>query len=506
MLAKFGRSLTAPRIREAMIVRCPDAQLPSLTAIKDYVRRWRTENPALEEALNDPGRFKSKHRTKVARADVHIVRLNQQWQIDGTRGDIMLSDGRRYAILAVIDVYSRRAMFLVAPSESASAAARLICKAITAWGVPEEIVGDNGAGFVSEHLQRLLADLGITYTPRPPFRPELKSHVERMNRTLSHEFFPMLPGFTGHSVAEQQARRARKSFAARFGKNRAELFEAELTVEELQTKIDTWAANVYGARVHAGLAGCSPNEVAAAWRGGVRFIDDRAALGLLSQGSVLRKVVAGKVHVEGVDFIAEELSAHCGEQVRVFPHPSGNMGLVYVFRETRRGREKLCVAVNPERAGLDRDTLAIAARQFQNRFMSERRAETRRLVKRINPASLADEVLEHAAKNAPSAVPEHERFSYQTPALTAASEAIQAGAAAQTNNVIKLRPQIEARMPSVDDSSDWPAQSPAELDFERYLQLKAMPSGELSRSDALWVGGYETSREFEVRKSLGLVA
>ncbi|HLW69012.1 MAG TPA: DDE-type integrase/transposase/recombinase [Candidatus Binataceae bacterium] len=508
MLAQFGRSLRAPRIREAMAVRFPEAQLPSLTTIKDYTKRWRIENPALEEALNDPDRFKAKHRTKIAHADTDVVRLAQLWEIDGTTGDIMLKNGRRYTILTVIDIYSRRSMFLVAPSESASAAARLICKAITAWGVPEEIAGDNGAGFVSEYLQRLLADLGIIYTARPPFRPELKSHVERMNRTLSHEFFPMLPGFTGHSVAEQQARRARQSFAARFGKNRAELFEAALTAEELQIKIDIWADKVYGERPHKGLAGRIPNAVAAAWRGGVRFIDDRAELELLAQAAVKRKIVAGRVTIEGVDFIAEELSTHCGEQVTVFPHPSGNMGLIYVFRETRRGREALCVAVNPERAGIDRDTLAITARRFQNKFINERRAETRRLVKRINPASLADEVLKYATENAPTVVPEHERISYQTPALTAAREAIKGAAAVDLSNVSQLRPQIELRLPPAgnDCSYDFEAKSPAEERFDKYLELKSIPPEQLSEADARRILIYETGPEFEARKQLGLVA
>jgi len=33
-----------------------------------------------------------------------ILRLNQRWKIDGTPGDIILADGKRYHILAVIEV------------------------------------------------------------------------------------------------------------------------------------------------------------------------------------------------------------------------------------------------------------------------------------------------------------------------------------------------------------------------------------------------------------------
>ena len=55
--------------------------------------------------------------------------------------------------------------------------------------------------------------------------------------------------------------------------------------------------------------------------------------------------------------------------VTVFPEPSGDMGVVPVFLETRAGRECLCRAVNVERLGLDHSKPAIRAHQAQNRYI-----------------------------------------------------------------------------------------------------------------------------------------
>src|SRR6266849_3442262 len=371
----------------------------------------------------------------------------------------------RFHILALIDVFSRRVMFHVAPSEGAAPAVRLISRAMIAWGVSEIIHGDNGKGFISNYAQRSLADLGIRYLASPPFQPETKPFVESVIGTMAHELLAMLPGFIGHSVAQRQEIRARSSFAARFGAPPEKIFQVNLTAAELQAKLNAWAEDLYGDRPHSGLDGKSPNQLAAEWGGEIRNkstdtelslsgerqsarvrlseteyqvkrIGDERALALLAEHAVRRRIGREGIALEGARFVAVELGAYVGQDVTVFPDPSGDMGVVHVFLETRAGRGFLCQAVNVERLGLDRSNLAILARQAQNRYIREQRAEMRRIKNRIKPETLIDAVLfspfraaEPALRFAglsPRQPGDSDAILHETPALAAPSIAVEA--------------------------------------------------------------------------------
>jgi hypothetical protein len=89
MIARYGKHLRAPRVAEAIAAKFPALRI-SKSAIRAFLRRWHRENASLSEAINNPDRWKGKYRIKIAKADEAIVRLNQEWQIDGTPGDVML--------------------------------------------------------------------------------------------------------------------------------------------------------------------------------------------------------------------------------------------------------------------------------------------------------------------------------------------------------------------------------------------------------------------------------
>ena len=586
MIARYGKHLRAPRVAEAIAAKFPALRI-SKSAIRVFLRRWHRENASLSEAINNPDRWKGKYRIKIAKADEAIVRLNQEWQIDGTPGDVMLiSDNiqgrsphldiaggveplrgstsahlklKRHHILALIDVFSRRVMFHVAPSEGAAPAVRLISRAMIAWGVPEIIHGDNGKGFISNYAQRSLADLGIRYLASPPFQPETKPFVESVIGTMAHELLAMLPGFIGHSVAQRQEIRARSSFAARFGAPPEKIFQVNLTAAELQAKLDAWAEHLYGDRPHSGLDGKSPNQLAAEWGGEIRNkstdtelslsgerqsarvrlseteyqvkrIGDERALALLAEHAVRRRIGREGIALEGARFVAVELGAYVGQDVTVFPDPSGDMGVVHVFLETRAGREFLCQAVNVERLGLDRSNLAILARQAQNRYIREQRAEMRRIKNRIKPETLIDAVLAHASEEKECGTSERFHASrnetdagfallipnsgsdailHETPALAAASIAVEAsdiaalfspfseaawcgdnGAARKGEKAAR---KGEKRRP-LSESEEWAAE------WDRYRGLRAC--ADISEADRAWMVRYEASPEFRAYRRL----
>ncbi|REM13961.1 transposase, partial [Mycobacterium tuberculosis] len=88
---------------------------------------------------------------------------NQKWEMDSTVGDVMLTDGRRHHVVGVIDVFTRRRLFIVTRTSRANAIMSLIRLAILAWGVPEEIKTDNGADYVAEVLESGLLGLNIKH-------------------------------------------------------------------------------------------------------------------------------------------------------------------------------------------------------------------------------------------------------------------------------------------------------------------------------------------------------
>ena len=232
-------------------------------------------------AVTNPDRDRSRHRPAGGDAAARIVRLNQLWELDSTPADVICADGRRYAIVAAIDIWSRQARVLVVPTSRATAIAALLRRCIMEWGVPEAVRTDEGNDYTSRHVLGVLADLEIEHRPCPPYTPEAKPFVERFLGTLTGDLFATLPGFSGHDVAQAQALRSRKSLAARCGEDDAEIYGATLTAEELQERCDTWCDAVYGRRPHTGLGGASPFARRASWAEPVRRVHDERALDAL---------------------------------------------------------------------------------------------------------------------------------------------------------------------------------------------------------------------------------
>jgi hypothetical protein len=297
--------------------------------------------------MHNPNRWKGAHRMKLADADEAIMRLNPERQIDGTPGRHAPARSvlQRHAANTPLPYpcdYPHLFGLCDVPRggvESASAAMRLIVRALLAWGVPETII-----------------------------------------KTMSHQLLAMLLGYAGHNVAERQALHARRSCAARFGAPARQIFSVKFTPGELQEKLDTWVQHLYGNRPHQGLGltetlasqasestSCvrthkSPNQLAAEWTGEVRHIANERALAVIAEEAMARRIGRDGIRIAGVRFVPDTASvdgyvAHIGEAAPCFPDPSGDMGHYLLFLETSRGREFIAPVKNSERRGLDRGAL-----------------------------------------------------------------------------------------------------------------------------------------------------
>lgn len=298
----------------------PALALPSLRRLQDWMRQWKIRNEQTWLFLQSPDKWRSYSLASHGSAYELIVRYNQLWEYDGTPADLLLNDGKRYAIVGVINVYSRELKLEVAERSSASTVANLTRRAILDWGVPEEVVTDNGKEFTAVHMQQLFIGLDILLHVLPPFRPELKPAIERVFRTFSHHLLTLAPCYVGHNVATRQEIRERESFAKRLFQPGEELSMA-ISPEELQAFCDKWTDKVYAHKPHGGLKGKTPYEVALPWRSVARKIGDERALDVLlvelASNRGLRTVTKKGVREKNELYVSPALEALAGQQVRV---------------------------------------------------------------------------------------------------------------------------------------------------------------------------------------------
>ena len=137
-------------------------------------------------------------------------RSMELWQMDVV-GGVMLADGWKASIVSGIDDHSR---FVVSAHVVRRATARpvadALAKAMRSYGVPEEILTDNGKVFTSRFgpgngevlFDRILAQNGIKHRLTAPYSPTTTGKIERWHKTLREDF---LTGKTFESIEAAQA-------------------------------------------------------------------------------------------------------------------------------------------------------------------------------------------------------------------------------------------------------------------------------------------------------------
>ena len=430
LLLANPRHITARHIRRATAARFPDRQAPSISTIRRWVRRYRAENGFALSAVSDPDGHRSGYLPAFGSMTDEVAELNQLWELDSTRLDVMCSDGKRYSVAVAIDVWSRRGMALVCPESRSTAIAALIRRCLIAWGAPLEVRTDEGADYTSKHIRRVLADLKVLHIVCPPYSPDKKPFVERVIGTMARDCLANLPGFTGHDVADREKIRSRKSFAARRGEDPVLTFGCDLTPEQLQKHLDDWFEFAYGREEHSGLGRMSPFEKAASWAGERRPVDERGLDVLLAPAAGRdgwRTVNKNGIAVDGGLYIAAELGLYMRERVQVRQTPA-DYGRIFVFDADGRF---VCIAEDPLRTGIDREQVAVTAKRLAKEETRRARKKARDLARAAEPLAAMGMALEHAAAEAETLVEFRPRAEpYRTDRMDAAAEAEDAAAEA----------------------------------------------------------------------------
>ncbi len=119
------------------------------------------------------------------------------WQLDVT-GSVFLADGTELKLVSGIDDHSR---FCVIAAVVRRATARAVCRAFLAamavYGIPEEVLTDNGKQFTGRFgrprpaevlFERICRKNGIKQRLTRPYSPTTTGKVERWHQTLQRDF------------------------------------------------------------------------------------------------------------------------------------------------------------------------------------------------------------------------------------------------------------------------------------------------------------------------------
>ncbi|MBJ7353772.1 MAG: Mu transposase C-terminal domain-containing protein [Thermoleophilaceae bacterium] len=223
------------------------------------------------------------------------------------------------------------------------------------YGVPGELVWDNGNEFTANAVTEAAAMLGSVAAPTQAYSPEKKPFIEAVNGTLIKQLLSKLPHYTEGPQ--------RKDGSLEDGADRM------LTLGELAHLVDQWVWHYNNERPHRGLGGRTPAEQWASDTTPIREVSaETARLFTLDR---VRRVVRrdGGIHVESIAYIAPELFGYEGEKVEVGRIPY-DVTKIEVFHDGRW----LCTATPTVQVGPEQARKLAEARKKQDaRLLRERR-------------------------------------------------------------------------------------------------------------------------------------
>ena len=287
-------------------------------------------------AKNDPAAYRDHHEL-VHRREASAS--NEMWQADHTVLDILVLDDAgkpvRPWLSVVLDDHSRAIagyfISLDAPSALNTALAlrhAIWRKADPEWivsGIPEQLYVDNGADFVSEHVEQACMALRIRLTHSLPGRPRGRGKIERLFRTINDMFLPDLPG---HLIAGKP------------------LSAPVLTLDELRARFEAFVCGVYHRRPH----GSTGEPPITRWQKGgflPAMPDSLEQLDmLLVHVPKPRKVLRDGIRLMGRRYVEPTLAAFVGEQVEAVYDPR-DLTEIHVYHQGRF----VCRALSSEHAG-----------------------------------------------------------------------------------------------------------------------------------------------------------
>jgi putative transposase len=156
--------------------------------------RWRTLYPKRRTTISDG----KAHKYPYLLRDLQITRSNQVWAIDITY--IPMKRGFMY-LFAIIDLYSRYVVgWSVSNTMTAEWCSGVLEEAMSRYGKPEIINGDQGSQFTSDCYIELLKTRGIEISMDGKGRAMDNIFIERLWRSVKQEYVYLNPCETGQEL------------------------------------------------------------------------------------------------------------------------------------------------------------------------------------------------------------------------------------------------------------------------------------------------------------------
>lgn len=485
--ANFGVMLRIKDVKNGVV---SEVHLPKIRSFERHINEWKDTNAQIHMKITNPDRYKNHHQMAIGSQSQAAIGLNHIWEIDASPVDALCIDGR-YTLYAIVDVWSRRAMFMISKTPKTEASLQMIRRAIMAWGVPQIIKTDNGSDFKSNRFMKALIGIEVTQKLCKPYTPEGKPHVERVIKTIQHQLMPILPGYVGHDVGERSQIEARKTFAQNLEVDDKEAFMVSMTHDSLASMVSQWAEDKYNMAPHGSLNGMSPFAKAASWAGVIKKVNSERALDLLLAeiaGKDGFRVIGKKgLRIDGRLYYGAGLELHSRERVMV-RHDPDDFSKVYVFHEDG---QFLCEAIDYETLpSEERSELAAHAKASQKAAIKEPIVALRRAAKEydLTPENISKTILDLATADRANLVELPRPFvAYDTPALVAAEEAIE-NSEPRPNSFVMPK----SEKPMSDDDRWW--------ERRKRILLAQLSKQDVSKNDEEWLAFYETTPNFMSRQ------
>jgi len=494
---------TARQVARVLKQQLGAERTPSISTINRWLRDFNAKNQVALLKFKNPDGWRNKYMPAFGSRSEHITVPNEEWQLDSTIADgqqrvdlaFNLTDGqtgeiRRHALVAMIDVFTRRMQVVVSRTSSANAVKAVTRNAILAFGLPQRIKTDNGKDYTATDFDFALQALQVKHPLCTPFSPDQKPFIERGLGTLLHDLFPMLAGFVGHDVAMRKAIESAKSFAQRFGDKGIDL---HMSPEQLQGVINSWV-DEYHDRVHSEL-GCTPNQMAERHLRQITQVDARA-LDLFMMpvaGNGLRMVTKRGISLGNAWFAAAELAGVMGQQVYC-RQDEADLGALHVFA---LDGTYVCRALDHTMLGINRAELAARTRAIESQTIKPMVDALRAAKKKGLTRQAVNSIYVERQDAAADAAQNVHRISPRV--VQQSTDAIASVLASQGDSRAQDAMRDAARASLAEPAQVQPVLDSPRQRYSAWVRLTArMAAGEqLGARDVDWLRSYEGSNEFQ---------
>jgi putative transposase len=284
-----------------------------------------------------------------------VERPNERWEIDCSIGDFFCVHPKtgqpfRPQLTVVVDSATRSILYarysVATPyMEIGECLHQAVRKQSTLWpqhGIPEGIIMDNGKVFIGHKLEAALFFLRIAGAWSHPYYPMDKPHVERTIGTIHQMFEQLLPSYTGpNNKGEDHVDPDRdfRELAPGIFQQKAPPHHVLPNIVEANQLLWDWIAGVYNQHKISGsaaYAGGPDMTCLQLWIGGWARLQrqpktyDAAYLTQAFLPSELRQVSRGRITINGLDYLADELTSYNKRKVEVRFDPH-DIREVYVY-------------------------------------------------------------------------------------------------------------------------------------------------------------------------------